>query len=284
MTEGDPVSSGRAGEESGRELALDRAELDQVIRRAIELQVAGADEGEGDRISEAEVLRIGREVGLAPQHLRRALGELRAESLAPVSPEGEGVMSWLVGAPRVRATRVVPGAPDDLMPELEEYLQLGESLRKVRKRGYRSRWEAAQGFVASLQRGLNWGGRRYDLARTRSVELSLEAVDAGHCLVALVADLSSVRTEAGAGWMVGLGLGGLGLGLGLGAIVSLPVLAVPGVAAGVGGGLLAARRDYAGRVERVRLALEGILDRLEGGEALLAAPPSWRNRWLQGNG
>lgn len=266
------------------EMALDRSELDRVIGRAIELQVAGSDEAEGERISETEVLRIGREVGLAPQHLRRALGELRAESLAPVTVEDEGVMGRLIGTARVRATRVVPGVPDDLMLELEEYLKVGESLRKVRKRGYRSRWEAAEGFVASLQRGLNWGGRRYDLARTRSVELSLEAVDAENSLVALVADLSSVRTEMGAGWMAGLGLGGMGLGLGLGAIVSLPVLAVPGVAVGVGGGIVAARRDYAGRVERVRLALEGILDRLEGGEALLTAPPSWRNRWMQGNG
>ncbi len=268
-------------ESDGREPGLDREELDQVIRRATELQVASADAGERERIPETEVLRIGREVGLAPEHVRRALGELRAESLAPMPDGGDGVMGRLVGPGRVRATRVVPGGPADLLLELEEYLKVGESLRQVRKRGYRSRWEAAEGFVASLQRGLNWGGRRYDLARARSVELSLEPVDGEHSLVALVADASSVRTEAGAGWMAGLGIGGLGLGLGVGAALSLPLLAVPGVAVGLGGGLLAARQDYRRRLERVRLALEGILDRLEGGEALLAEPPTWRDRWLQ---
>jgi hypothetical protein len=268
--------------ESPESAGLGREELDRVIRRASELQFEGRKEEPGDRISEAEVVRIGREVGLEPHHVRRALGELRAETLLPARTGTEGVWTRLVGDAYVSTSRVVRGDPATLTKALEEYLEIGESLHQVRKRGGRSRWEAAEGMMASLQRGMRWGGRRYELARARAVELSLEAVDDDHTLVALQADLTSTRREAGWGWILGFGMGGAGAGVGLGVLVAGPVLVAPiGAVAGVGIGVMSARRDFAGRVERIRLSLEGILDRLEAGEPLLGQGPSWRDRWLQ---
>lgn len=260
---------------------LDREQLDRVIRRASELQHAGSDVTANERIPESEVLRIGREVGLDPEHVRRALGELRAEGLLPSTERDTGVLTRLVGPARIGASRVVPGAGGELLESLEGYLERGESLRQVRKRAGRSRWEPAEGLVASLQRGIGWGGRSYDLARIRALEVSVEPLDEESTLVAFVADLSSNRSESGWGWMVGLGTGGGGLGMAVGTFVAGPILIVPGVVLGAAGGVVAARRDYANRLERTRMVLEGILDRLEAGEPLLAEPHSWRDRWLR---
>lgn len=260
---------------------LDREELDRVIRRATELQFAGAD-GDSGRMSEDEVIRIGREVGLAPEHVRRALGELKAESLLPAPPRESGLGTRLFGPARASASRVVPGPAPEVARALEEYLRVGESLRQVRKRGLHSRWEPEQGIVAGLQRGLGWGGRSYELARTKELELRVDALEDGFSLVALEADLSSVRAEVGWGWGLGLGTGGAGLGFGLGMAVGFPLAAVPLAAVGVTAGVAFGRRDFGGKVERVRTAMEGILDRLEAREALLDTAPSIRDRLNRG--
>jgi hypothetical protein len=282
MSDGSPPSEGssrRTGPPAPRppSRGLDRDELDRVIRRATELQFAGSD-SEGGRMSEDEVIRIGREVGLAPEHVRRALGELRAESLLPTPPRESGVGTRLFGPARVGASRVVPGTAPEVARALEEYLRVGESLRQVRKRGLHSRWEPEQGIVAGLQRSLGWGGRTYELARTKELEVRVEALEDGFSLVALEADLSSVRAEVGWGWGLGLGTGGAGLGFGLGMAVGFPLAAVPLAAVGAGAGIGFGRRDFAGKVDRVRTAMEGILDRLEAREALLDSAPSIRDR------
>jgi hypothetical protein len=260
---------------------LDREQLDRVIRRASELQHATSDHEARERIPESEVLRIGREVGLDPAHVRRALGELRAEALHPALEREGGGARRLLGPARVGASRIIPGRSGPLSEALERYLEVGESLRPVRKRGGRSRWEAAEGIVVSIQRGMRLGGHRYDLARARSLDVSVETVNGDSTLVAFVADLSSARTESGVGWAVGLGTGGAGLGLGVGVAVGMPVLLLPGIVVGLAGGVLASRRDLANRRERVRMVLEGILDRLESGERLLGEAPTWRERWLR---
>jgi len=54
---------------------LDRAALERVLGRAAELQAGGADAPE--TLTEAQLLEIGREVGLSPEHLRQALAEER---------------------------------------------------------------------------------------------------------------------------------------------------------------------------------------------------------------
>lgn len=264
-------------EPEGGELELDRGQLDRVIRRATELQFGGGDDT-ADRLSESEVLRIGREVGLAPEHVRRALGELRAESLLPTLPEDQGPVARFVGPARVAASRVVRGRAPAVISTLEDYLARGESLRRVRKREGRSRWEAEEGVVASIQRGLRWGGRTYELARASSVEASVSHLEEGYVLVSLVADLSSERSQNAWGWTFGLGLGGVGAGVGLGIAFATPWLGIPAAAVGAVGGVAAARHEHSKSAERIRLAIEGILDRLEAGEDLMKAGPSWRDR------
>jgi hypothetical protein len=56
--------------------AITRRDLELVVRRAVELATEQADAGEA--ISEEEVVRIGREVGLDAQYVRQALFDLPA--------------------------------------------------------------------------------------------------------------------------------------------------------------------------------------------------------------
>ncbi len=251
---------------------LNRSELDRVIRRAAELQVQEGSEAEESTLSEDEVLRIGKEVGLAPSHMRRALGELRAEALVPALPPDDGPLRRLVGPARIRAERVVPGDAGEVEERVVRWLSEVESLHAVRRRAGVSIWEPAEGFLAQLQRGLKWGGQRYELAQAKQVELSVQSLEDGYALVTLTVDLTNHRLEQGAGAMGGFAAGGAVLGSVLTAsLTAFPPLAVAAVgiaAAGVAGagGLAVGRATYHQKAERVSLAAEGLLDRLERGE------------------
>ena len=136
---------------------LTRTDLDRVIRRAVELQFEeGTDEG--GNLSEEEVLRIGGEVGLAPAHVRRALGELRAEAMVPQLPPDGGLLRKLIGAGLVRADRVVPGGAEEVEELLVGWLSGMESLTAIRRRAGISIWEPSEGFVAQLQEASNGAG------------------------------------------------------------------------------------------------------------------------------
>jgi hypothetical protein len=252
--------------------ALRRRELDRIIRRAAELQFHESEGGdEADELTEAEILRIGEEVGLEPGHLRRALGEVRAEQLTPALREERGLLAGAVGPARVQAARAIPGRVADLSPRLHEWLRRNESLTPLRERLGSSVWEPNQGFTAQLQRGFNLTGRNYELARGKSLEVSVVELEEGWVLVTLVADLSNVRTEHGLGWGLGIGLGSLGAGVGVALAVSFPPAAIVGtaLAAGVGGGAAGttlARQTFAPARARMAIALEGLLDRCERGD------------------
>jgi hypothetical protein len=257
---------------------LDRTHLDRIIRRATELQFEGGGVG-SDRLSEDEVLRIGSEVGLERKHLLRALGELRVDSLRAPAETDTGILHRVVGPARVSASRVVPAEATRAMHEVGEYLRLGESLRQVRKRGSRSRWEPEPGIAAYLQRELRLGGRSYDLARTDGVDVAVEPLGEATALVSITADVSTTRSQVGWGWGSGLTLGSAGVGLAVGLVIGIPFLVAPAVVAGGAGAVAAARRDYRKRIARIRQAMDGLLDRMEAGDPLLAPGPSLRDRW-----
>ena len=254
-----------------RERGVDRKELDRIIRRAAELQFHASD-GPGEVLSEAEVVRIGEDVGLDTRHVRRALEEVRADALAPDLPRDSSPLQRVIGPGRIQLRRVIPGEPGKVEADLASHLRDRESLHPVRSRAGVSIWEPAEGFLPQLQRGLKWKGHRYDLAQAKQIEVAVLALEDGFSLVTLTLDLRNLRAEHGGGYLAMLpalgGAGGLALGL---TALSLPPVGVVaaaalGMAGGAAGGVPAGRRAFRNQVERVRLASEGLLDRLEKGE------------------
>ncbi len=72
---------------------IDRAAVDRVLSRALELQATGTGDGQ-DALTEAQLLDIARDVGLDPSSLRQALVEERARIAVP----GEhGLLAALYG-------------------------------------------------------------------------------------------------------------------------------------------------------------------------------------------
>ncbi len=256
-----------------------------MIRRATELQFEDhLPAPAGELLREEDVLRVGADVGLDAQHLRRALGELRAESLRPHPPLDRGPWRALIGEGYVRVSRHVPGQASEVDERLAGHLEVGESLTRIRKRGDVSLWEPQGGFVAGLQRAVGWRGFSYRLARAASVELAVSRFDEGHALVTMVADVRKLRAVAGGGWIGGVSAGGLAVAGVTGAILSLPaaafpLLLLPGALGGAALGRLGARSQLRQERDRIRLVMEGILDRLESGEPLARRGDlPWRSR------
>lgn len=264
---------------SDADLPADR--LEHVIRRAAELQHA-AGEGSPDTLSGDEVVRIGREVGLEPQHVRRALAEQRAESMLPDLPEDRLPLQWL-GSGIVRGSRAVPGDRRGVQEKVEEHFRTRESLRAVRRRPGRSLWEPAGGLMSKMQRTLDVGGRGYELAEARSVELSVSQLEEGWSLVALTVDARNLRSQHGVNWVAGssavwlFGFAVLEMGLGLPAVLSGPLAAAGTAGSAAAGG----RWSFGKKRRRLRLVVSGLLDRLEqGGDLEPDRPPGWQERLL----
>lgn len=260
---------------------LPAGDLERVIRRAAEIQL---DAGEGGReiLTEDEVLRIGREVGIEPRHVRRALAEVRAESLVPELPDRTGMASALWGEAVVRSSRVVPGDAEEVQRKVEEHFRGEESLQSVRRRSGRSLWEPAGGLVSKMQRALDVGGKGYELAEARSVELAVVDLEPGWSLVTLTVDLANLRRDQAIAWTAGatpvLLAGGVMASLALGFPMALALV-------GAGGGVAAASTLGAGwtlekKRRRYRLVVEGLLDRLEQNESLRPRRSGWREQLL----
>src|SRR5919112_5421611 len=90
---------------------LDRASLERVLARAAELQSSTGDTVE--EFTEEQLLDLGREVGLSPQHLRQALAEERTRSTVP--DDERGMAASLFGPSRVRAGRTIPGKAPEVL-------------------------------------------------------------------------------------------------------------------------------------------------------------------------
>jgi hypothetical protein len=92
---------------------LNTEEMDRVIGRALDLQVAGSERDRSAGVDEEELLRIGSEVGIEARYLRRALGEVRAELMIPDLPTDREILKRLGGYGFVRASRVVLSPLED---------------------------------------------------------------------------------------------------------------------------------------------------------------------------
>ena len=83
---------------------LDREALERVIRRATELQAG--ERATGDGLTTDEVVALGREVGIPPQHLHQALLEERART----GMDATGPLDRVAGPGTIQAQRVVQGS------------------------------------------------------------------------------------------------------------------------------------------------------------------------------
>ncbi|MFW6089241.1 MAG: hypothetical protein ACODAB_05775, partial [Gemmatimonadota bacterium] len=115
--------------------------------------------------------------------------------------------------------------------------------------------------------GLDIGGHGFALAKAKRIEVAIQALEPGRCLVTISADLRNQRAEHGGGWYTGAGFATAGLTAGLVAGVGLPLLLVVPLVGGAafGGGTVLARKTLRSERERVELAVQGLLDRLESG-------------------
>ena len=277
----EPGGGGDPEPPSSQESALPGRQLERVIRRAVELQYE-VGEGREDRLPETEVVRIGQEVGLEPQLVRRALAEYRTGALAGESVWEPDRLSPILGPNFLRAARTVPGNAEDLQRILEEHFRTRESLQAVRKLPGTSLWEPAGGVLSAAQRALNVHGLGYQLARARAVELAVTDVGQGQSLVSLTADVRNVRTDSAWGWLFLGFLTVFAPPLLLGPLLDVPreLLLVLGLGLGTGMALMGTRRNVSRETGRIRLVMEGLLDRLDAGGPLQDAPASWRDRLL----
>lgn len=270
----DPVRGEGDGE------AVPAGQLERVIRRAAEIQFS-AGEGGRDELSRDEVMRIGREVGLSPEHVRRALAEVRAESLLPDPPADDAPLKVL-GAGSVQASRAVPGDRREVQDRVEEHFRTRESLQSVRRRPGRSLWEPSEGFLDKMQRTMDVSGRGYELAEARRVELAVSQLEPGWSLVAITVDIRNLRIQHAASWAAGAAPFCLGAGLVLDLAVGVPWLFSGPLA---GGGMLASGAagggwTYGKKRRRIALVVDGLLDRLEQGGPMEPPRRSLRERFL----
>lgn len=173
--------------------SLDRAALERVLARAMELHVrSDASEDRDEQLSESRILDIAREVGIAPEAVRQAIAEERARSpLATAQRESDAML----GDPTVSTARVLPGGPAELLGRLEALLARDESLGVIRRFPDRLVLEPRQGIMDQLARAMDFGGKGYYLSRASEVVVSVGAVDAARTHVAIAADLRPARSK-----------------------------------------------------------------------------------------
>jgi hypothetical protein len=245
---------------------IDRAAVERVLARALELQAGASGTDTADRLTEAQLLDLAKEVGLDPMHLRQALAEERTRV---AMPEEKGVLATLYGGATVSAQRVVTGTPTQVLQALDDWMQRQESLRVKRHLSERIVWEADRSVASVVRRAVS--GRGDALVRANDVAATAISVEGSRVLVRLDAFLGGHRASM---FQVNAGLGAASLVAGgILAALSFPVLAAVAPAVVLVPSVWGVTRStHARTLERAQLALEQVLDRLERGEA--GRPPT----------
>ena len=236
---------------------IHREALDRILQRAAELQAGEHDIGDG--LTEAELLALGKDVGIPGRYLRQAMLE---ERIRVAAPPAAGWWQWLAGPALLAAGRVVPGDRGSVERALAHGMEEEELLTVRRRFPDSTSWEAKRGAFASIQRALGSGGRRYALAEAAEIVGRVTPLESGFCHVQLSADVRPTRRRQVGGGAFLLALGAASsavVGALFGAIAVFP-------AALLTIGAVAVMRRHRVDNERVQVGLEQVLDRLEHGE------------------
>jgi hypothetical protein len=249
---------------------IDRKALERIVRRAAELQAGAQDVGEG--LTSQEVLALGKDVGIPEGYLRQAMLEEQTRTAPEVAT---GTWAWLTGPRSLVAHRVVPGDRVAVERALSRWMTDEELLQPKRQYADRTSWESKPGAFASIQRALA-GRRRYSLASAEQIASQVVQLEPGFCIVRLEADITPQRRNRITGGtvmaMVGWGLTGATALIAPPLALAQVLMLVPGIGLTLGGAMVA--RTYRNANERMQVALEQVLDRLERGETRGAASPA----------
>ena len=266
------LPDGPRGGQGGPERRLSPEQFEAVIRRAAELQAKSADDTSPEGITQAELIRIGKEIGISPQYVQRALAESGG---TPVTARTTG--EKLFGPAIVTAGRSVIGAADAVRAHLEQYLVERERLAAVRRFPDRTVYRPARGFdlnamIVVAQDALGGTkqprvGAGYKLKNARMLEVSVQPLEEGFSYVDFRLDLGNLRTALAS---AGVGMGGAAA-LGVGATLAIaidPAAALLGLPL-MGGSVWGFRAIQTHVVDHARTHLESLLDCLERGEPLV---------------
>jgi hypothetical protein len=241
-------------------------DLEPIVRRAAEIQNKRGNPG-SQMLTEEEVVEIGRQVGLEPAYVRRAMAEVRAESLAPGHPPGNRILDLLAGDARVEVRRVVAGEPTLIQKQVEIQLRDREKLTALRHQPLRSVWEASAGVMDRLERFMNFSGKEYALAEARQVHFAVAEIEPGWSLATLAADFGNKREEllytVGGVVAVVAVFAAVFTGDSVSSVILTAGAALLAALASAAVGVPWLRWTMKKRCDRIELILEGLLDRAD---------------------
>jgi hypothetical protein len=232
-------------------------ELEAVIRRALELQANTSARTE-ESLSEADVVRIGHELGLDVATVRRAMAEVHG---APAQKES-GVLVALAGSKIVRASRVVQRDAASVQSALDRHLRELELMIPDRRSGNRTRYERDASLAAKMSRITQRFSRSDKPLNLERVDVAVSPLDERSALVELSVDLAAMR-----GGLVAGVLGSTTAASGVWALMvwasaivdPLMLIGIPAIAGGWAGTRAIYRTIFSSTEDR----LESLLDRLE---------------------
>ncbi len=241
--------------------SIDRPALERILQRAAELQTSERDIG--DALTPADVLALGREVGIPGHYLQQAMLEEQNRVAAPVA---DGVLDKLAGPAATTAQRVVLGTVEDVSQVLLGYMETHELLCVQRQQPGRITWEPLGGFQAAIRRSsaaFGSGKRPFMLSPVRTVAATLMPLESGYVHVSLSADVRGLRSQfvGGAAAIASAGAAATAI---LAVLTPFLVVAVAPLPLALGVGYVVVRQ-YPPRLERVQLGLERALDHLQQG-------------------
>lgn len=262
---------------------LSRRDFDEVMRRASELAATepGASEEE---FTEAELVRIGREVGLADRHVRTALAEFRTDRGGFARRRGR--IRALLATGEIHSSRTVKRPRARIHGELDDFMVGSQLLQRVRQREDLLQYRPAIDWASRVARAASSTSRQHYVAASRLVEARMDELGPESTQVDIVVDpgmAGKYRTGAVLGGGMAGAAAGIGVGAGLALLATLPVAVAGGIAAGVVSAVVVMSLVALGferRLGEVHLEVEGILDGLESDGGLEPPPPAWR-RWVR---
>lgn len=233
-------------------------EVALVLRRAAELDAFDEQAGAVTGYEPEAVEEAAREVGLSPAAVRQAVAELRVGALSSPAERGRArtASSRLVAHHRLVAT-----PPAAVLAAVDRFMRT-QMLELRRRSGDRSLYRPRSDLVASLRRGLDFGGA-IKLEGLRTIDVVVTPAD-DLTLVRIEAEMTVSRANAVAGGAAAGTAVTVGTGL-LGAVLAEPMLVVGAIPAGAvigGGGIRVAGTRWRKRRDDVAEVLASLLDRL----------------------